>query len=97
MLQFLEQKRRQCCPRSETNNNLCRTTIEQLNNEINALDKRITTIKKQIELPSTEDDIKLQMAEFLKVGSGSLTLNEIQISISSTRLLNKKYQCFSEV
>lgn len=44
-----------------------RTTIEQLNNEINALDKRIVTIKKQIDLPSTEEDIKLQMAEFLKV------------------------------
>lgn len=47
--------------------NLHRTTIEQLNNEITALDKRIVTIKKQIELPTTEEDIKLQMAEFLKV------------------------------
>lgn len=44
-----------------------RTTIEQLNNEINALDKRISTLKRQIELPSTEDDIKLQMAEFMRV------------------------------
>jgi inverted formin-2 len=44
-----------------------RTTIEQLNNEITALDKRIQTIKKQTELPTTEEDIKLQMQEFLKV------------------------------
>lgn len=42
-------------------------TIEQLNNEITALDKRIVTIQKQTNLPSTEEDIKLQMAEFLKV------------------------------
>ena len=48
-----------------------RTTIEQLNNEITALDKRIITIKKQIDLPSTEGDIKLQMAEFLKVFSST--------------------------
>jgi hypothetical protein len=40
-----------------------------LNNEINALDKRIKTIKKQIDLSSTEEDIKLQMAEFLNVSS----------------------------
>ena len=46
---------------------LLRTTIEQLNNEISALDKRIRTIKKQIELPSTEDDIRQQMQDFIKV------------------------------
>lgn len=44
-----------------------RTTIEQLNNEINALDKRIVTIKRQIDMPTTEEDIKLQMEEFVKV------------------------------
>lgn len=55
-----------------------RTTIEQLNNEITALDKRIITIHKQIDLPSTEEDIKLQMAEFLKV-----RLNQSRFSYSS--------------
>lgn len=44
-----------------------RTTIEQINNEITTLDKRLKTIKKQIELPSTEDDIRSQMEEFIKV------------------------------
>ena len=42
-------------------------TIEQLNNEINVLDKRISNIDRQISLKSTEEDIKLQMKEFLKV------------------------------
>jgi len=44
-----------------------RTTIEQINNEIITLDKRLKTIKKQIELPSTEDDIRSQMEDFIKV------------------------------
>ncbi|KAI4458733.1 inverted formin-2 [Holotrichia oblita] len=42
-----------------------KTTVEQLQNEISALDIRIKKIKRQIELPSTEHDIKLQMADFL--------------------------------
>lgn len=44
-----------------------RTTVEQLHNEINALDVRIKKIKKQIELPSTEPEIKAQMTNFLEV------------------------------
>jgi glycerol dehydrogenase-like iron-containing ADH family enzyme len=44
-----------------------RMTIEQLNNEIVALDKRISTICRQINLPTTEEDIKIQMMEFLEV------------------------------
>jgi hypothetical protein len=41
--------------------------VEQVNNEINALDLRIKKIKKQIESPATEDDIKAQMIKFLIV------------------------------
>lgn len=44
-----------------------RTTVEQLQNEINTLDTRIKKIHKQIDLPSTEKEIKYQMEEFLKV------------------------------
>jgi hypothetical protein len=44
-----------------------RMTIEQLNNEISALDKRVSTIKRQMDLPSTEDDIRIQMLEFIRV------------------------------
>lgn len=42
--------------------------MEQLHNEINALDSRIQKVRKQIDLPSTEDEIKMQMGEFLQVG-----------------------------
>ncbi len=50
------------------NNPFCyRTTVDQINNEITALDTRIKNIKKQIELPTTEQDVKNQMTEFLQV------------------------------
>lgn len=44
-----------------------RTTVEQIQNDINALDVRIKKIKKQVDLSSTDNDIKNQMAEFLEV------------------------------
>nr|CAD7426280.1 unnamed protein product [Timema monikensis] len=44
-----------------------KTTVEQLQNEINTLDSRIKKIKKQIDMPSTEKDIKQQMEEFLQM------------------------------
>lgn len=44
-----------------------KTTVEQIHNEINALDARIKKIKKVIELPTTETEIKQQMADFLSV------------------------------
>ncbi|XP_049277379.1 uncharacterized protein LOC125760875 isoform X1 [Anopheles funestus] len=45
--------------------NATKTTVEQISNEVNAIDNRIKKIKKQIELPKTEEDIKFQMEEFL--------------------------------
>ncbi|XP_021704346.1 serine/arginine repetitive matrix protein 2 isoform X3 [Aedes aegypti] len=45
--------------------NATKTTVEQISNEINAIDNRIKKIKKQIELPKTEQDIKYQMEEFI--------------------------------
>lgn len=47
-----------------------RTTVEQINNELNAIDQRIKKIKKQIEMPKTDEDIKFQMEEFLNVRLG---------------------------
>ncbi|GLH12264.1 Protein diaphanous [Gryllus bimaculatus] len=44
-----------------------KTTVEQLQNEINALDSRIKKVRKQIDLPSTEKEIKSQMGEFLQM------------------------------
>ncbi|XP_045460083.1 inverted formin-2 [Harmonia axyridis] len=42
-----------------------KTTVEQLHNEINALDVRIKKIKKQIESFNTEIEIRHQMVDFL--------------------------------
>uniref|UniRef100_A0A8W7P0I2 FH2 domain-containing protein n=1 Tax=Anopheles coluzzii TaxID=1518534 RepID=A0A8W7P0I2_ANOCL len=47
--------------------NATKTTVEQISNEVNAIDNRIKKIKKQIELPKTEEDIKFQMEEFLSL------------------------------
>lgn len=44
-----------------------KTTVEQLQNEINALDSRIKKVRKEIDRPSTEKEIKLQMGEFLQM------------------------------
>lgn len=41
--------------------------MEQLQNEIKTLDSRIKTIKKIIEMPNTESEIKTQMIDFLLV------------------------------
>ncbi|KAG5872481.1 hypothetical protein JTB14_012115 [Gonioctena quinquepunctata] len=46
-----------------------KTTVEQLHNEINALDVRIKKVRKQIELPTTETDIKIQMTDFLQMAA----------------------------
>lgn len=51
------------------NNFCCRNTVEQIHNEINTLEVRIKKIKKQIELSSTENEIKGQMTEFLQVSN----------------------------
>ncbi|CRK96966.1 CLUMA_CG010313, isoform A [Clunio marinus] len=74
--------------------NASKTTIEQLNNEINALDKRIVTIKKQIELPSTEDDIKLQMAEFLKAAESEVSMLQRGMKeLETTRIQLAEFFC----
>lgn len=51
-----------------------RTTVDQINNEITALDTRIKNIKKQIELPTTEQDVKNQMTEFLQVAEREVSM-----------------------
>lgn len=66
---------------------LCRTTSEQINNEINALDARIKKIKKQIDLATTEDDIKEQMTEFLQVSQFRLLHDRGQLVL----LTNERY------
>lgn len=51
-----------------------RTTVEQVNNEINALDARIVKIKRQIELPSTEQDVRDQMTVFIQAAERDVGL-----------------------
>uniref|UniRef100_A0A1B6D1V3 FH2 domain-containing protein n=1 Tax=Clastoptera arizonana TaxID=38151 RepID=A0A1B6D1V3_9HEMI len=60
-----------------------KTTVEQLQNEINTLDTRIKKIRKQIDLPTTEKEIKAQMIEFLQiaqqeVGALQKDMNELE-------------------
>jgi hypothetical protein len=49
-----------------------KTTVEQLRNEVNALDLRITNIAKQIDAPNTPADIKNQMDEFLRIAKDEM-------------------------
>ena len=44
-----------------------KTTVDQLRNEVNALDVRIKNIAAQIDAPTTPADIQLQMADFLRM------------------------------
>ena len=41
--------------------------MEQLTNEFNALDTKMKKIRAQIQLPTTEQDIQEQMAQFLQL------------------------------
>ncbi|KAL3278659.1 hypothetical protein HHI36_016196 [Cryptolaemus montrouzieri] len=67
-----------------------KTTVEQLHNEINALDIRIKKIKKQIDSFNTEIEIKHQMTDFLmyaeqevaNVQRGMVELENIRIQLS---------------
>lgn len=43
-------------------------------NEMNALDARITKIKRQIELPTTESDLKYQMSDFLMAAENKVQM-----------------------
>lgn len=57
-----------------TNLSSHRTSVDQLNNELTALDTRIRKIKKQIESQQTQSDIKEQMAEFVKVSEHEVAI-----------------------
>uniref|UniRef100_A0A182QQ11 FH2 domain-containing protein n=1 Tax=Anopheles farauti TaxID=69004 RepID=A0A182QQ11_9DIPT len=54
--------------------NATKTTVEQISNEVNAIDNRIKKIKKQIELPKTDEDIKFQMEEFLSAAEQEVVM-----------------------
>ncbi|KAL5291519.1 FHDC1 family protein [Megaselia abdita] len=54
--------------------NATKTTCEQLNNEIKNLDARIKKIKQQVDLPTTNRDIKNQMLEFLQAAESEVNI-----------------------
>ena len=57
--------------------------MEQIKNEINTLDGRIKKIKQQVDLASTDNDIKQQMAEFLEVIRVGLLILLLTIAMST--------------
>lgn len=44
-----------------------KASVEQLHNEIKTLDTRIRALKREIQLPNTQGDIKDQTGDFLQV------------------------------
>uniref|UniRef100_W4VR99 Putative formin 3 n=1 Tax=Corethrella appendiculata TaxID=1370023 RepID=W4VR99_9DIPT len=74
--------------------NAAKTTVEQINNEINAIDNRIKKIKRQIELPTTEIDIKEQMVEFLQTANRDVTMLQRGLKeLESLRLQLSEFFC----
>uniref|UniRef100_A0A336JWL9 CSON001319 protein n=1 Tax=Culicoides sonorensis TaxID=179676 RepID=A0A336JWL9_CULSO len=67
--------------------NASKTTLEQLNNEINTFDNRITKIKRQID-QLIEKDIKLQMADFLQAAVNDISM--LQDGMSELEILRSQ-------
>lgn len=44
-----------------------KASVEQIHNEIKTLEHRITLLKRETQLPTTQHDIKQQMGDFLQV------------------------------
>ncbi|XP_055689213.1 inverted formin-2 [Lutzomyia longipalpis] len=56
--------------------NASKTSVEQLNNELYTLCQRIEKVKKNIESPNTDIDIKKQMVDFLKTSEQEVQILE---------------------
>ncbi|XP_014252125.1 FH2 domain-containing protein 1 isoform X2 [Cimex lectularius] len=71
-----------------------KTTTEQLQNEINALDSRIKKVHRQIDLPSTEKEIKEQMDNFLKIADQEVAaLQKDMEELESVRISLADFFC----
>ncbi|XP_034480692.1 uncharacterized protein LOC117786504 [Drosophila innubila] len=78
----------------DTLENASKTTMEQINNEISTLENRIKRITKQIELPTTDADIKDQMLQFLLGAQSDLSvLQADMMEVDSLRLKLAKFFC----
>lgn len=72
-----------------------RTSVDQISHEINTLESRIQNIKRQIEQPTIDVDIKEQMLEFL-VNSEHEVVGELQKrmkDVEATRLKLADFFC----
>lgn len=59
-----------------------KTTVDQLRNEVNALDLRIKNVGAQVEAPATPQDIKSQMAEFLQAAKTEVAALQEDLLVS---------------
>lgn len=72
----------------------CRTTSEQITNEINQLEARISKIKRQIDLPTTEADLKYQMSDFLQAAENKVQMLQRGMKeVESLRLQLSEFFC----
>ncbi|GLV43915.1 formin 3 [Carabus blaptoides fortunei] len=71
-----------------------KTTVEQLQNEIKTLDSRIKKIKKIIEMPNTESEIKTQMIDFLLMAERDVSgLQHSMRALERTRTRLAEFFC----
>lgn len=59
-----------------------KTTVDQLRNEVNALDVRIRNVGAQVDARSTPDDIKVQMADFLQAAKTEVAALQEDLLVS---------------
>ncbi|KAL1491996.1 hypothetical protein ABEB36_012506 [Hypothenemus hampei] len=71
-----------------------KTTVEQLKNEITVLEERIRKIKRQIELPDTEQEIKAQMSDFLMMADNDMAnLQQDLVRLDTVRMQLAEFFC----
>ncbi|CAB3224740.1 unnamed protein product [Arctia plantaginis] len=71
-----------------------KVSVEQLHNEIKTLELRIATLKKDIQLPTTQQDIKEQMGEFLQIAEQEVSaLNKDMEEVESVRKQLAEFFC----
>ncbi|XP_049885556.1 inverted formin-2 [Pectinophora gossypiella] len=71
-----------------------KASVEQIHNEIKTLDNRITQLKREIQLPTTQPDIKVQMGDFLQVAEQEVSaLNKDMEEVESLRKQLSDFFC----
>ncbi|CAG9135428.1 unnamed protein product [Plutella xylostella] len=66
-----------------------KASVEQLHNEIKTLDQRVGVLKKEIQSPNTQGDIKEQMGDFLQVAErevSALSKDMEEVEVTRTQL-----------